>query len=231
VLNQMTRTRPQTYFSLSGGGLGFSGGAALGAKRSRGRQRGGADSSGDGQFSFLARRRCMRSPDADANIIGGVRRHNGGWQAVKEGCCGYNLKDRRSRQTSQARSVARAGLSSRSRLAFRRGMRKPVADPAALGPSIRRLPPSVGKRPGGGWSERTLTALRSRKKRLKTNGIAAAHRRHCPAVLGATAGSRQDNFPPSHCASSSVTSRGAARHHRAGDAGKMAEGVGQQHHH
>ena len=31
VLNQMVRTKPETYISLAGGGLGFSGGAALGA--------------------------------------------------------------------------------------------------------------------------------------------------------------------------------------------------------
>jgi acetolactate synthase I/II/III large subunit len=61
VLGQIERTRPQSYIGLAGGGLGFSGGMALGAKLARPRHR-------------------------VVQVVGDVGLHldNGGWQAVKE---------------------------------------------------------------------------------------------------------------------------------------------------
>ncbi len=83
VLNQIPRSRAQTYFGLAGGGLGFSGGMALGAKLARPEAR-VVQIIGDGGFHFS-------NPDSVYAVaqqyrlpIFTVVLDNGGWQAVKE---------------------------------------------------------------------------------------------------------------------------------------------------
>jgi acetolactate synthase-1/2/3 large subunit len=78
----VTRTKPQSYVGLAGGGLGFSGGMALGLKLARPKRR-VVQVIGDGGFHFS-------SPDSVYAVaqqyqipIFTVVLDNGGWQAVK----------------------------------------------------------------------------------------------------------------------------------------------------
>jgi acetolactate synthase I/II/III large subunit len=78
----VTRTRPQSYVGLAGGGLGFSGGMALGLKLAQPRRR-VVQVIGDGGFHFS-------SPDSVYAVaqqyqipIFTLVLDNGGWQAVK----------------------------------------------------------------------------------------------------------------------------------------------------
>ena len=78
----LTRTKPQSYVGLAGGGLGFSGGMALGLKLARPAQR-IVQVIGDGGFHFS-------SPDSVYAVaqqyqipILTIVLDNGGWQAVK----------------------------------------------------------------------------------------------------------------------------------------------------
>src|SRR5438034_1235734 len=78
----ITRTKPQSYVGLAGGGLGFSGGMALGLKLAQ-RNRRIVQVIGDGGFHFS-------SPDSVYAVaqqyqipILTVLLDNGGWQAVK----------------------------------------------------------------------------------------------------------------------------------------------------
>jgi acetolactate synthase I/II/III large subunit len=83
VLQQhITRTKPRSYVGLAGGGLGFSGGMALGLKLAQ-RHRRVVQVIGDGGFHFS-------SPDSVYAVAQGyqipiltVVLDNGGWQAVK----------------------------------------------------------------------------------------------------------------------------------------------------
>jgi len=82
TLSQMPRTKPLTYFAHSGGGLGGSGGMALGIKLARPDRR-VVQVVGDGSFHFM-------SPDAVYAVsqqfglpIFTVVLDNRGWQAVK----------------------------------------------------------------------------------------------------------------------------------------------------
>jgi acetolactate synthase-1/2/3 large subunit len=82
VQEQLTRTRPQSYVGLAGGGLGFSGGMALGLKLARPERR-IVQVIGDGGFHFS-------SPDSVYAVaqqyqlpVLTVVLDNGGWQAVK----------------------------------------------------------------------------------------------------------------------------------------------------
>ncbi len=83
ILQQhVTRTRPQSYVGLAGGGLGFSGGMALGLKLARPERR-IVQVIGDGGFHFS-------SPDSVYAVAQQYRipvltivLDNGGWQAVK----------------------------------------------------------------------------------------------------------------------------------------------------
>jgi len=79
---QVTRTRPKSYVGLAGGGLGFSGGMALGLKLAQPSRR-IVQVIGDGGFHFS-------SPDSVYAVaqqyqipILTVVLDNGGWQAVK----------------------------------------------------------------------------------------------------------------------------------------------------
>ena len=83
VLNQIVRTRPQTYFGLSGGGLGFSGGMALGAKLARPGSR-IVQFVGDGGFHFSTPTSVYAVAQQYNLPVFTVVLDNGGWQAVKE---------------------------------------------------------------------------------------------------------------------------------------------------
>jgi acetolactate synthase-1/2/3 large subunit len=83
VLNQILRTRAQTYFGLSGGGLGFSGGMALGVKLARPGSR-VVQIVGDGGFHFSTPSSVYAVAQQYALPVFTVVLDNGGWQAVKE---------------------------------------------------------------------------------------------------------------------------------------------------
>jgi acetolactate synthase I/II/III large subunit len=83
VLNQIERTLPQSYLGLAGGGLGFSGGMALGAKLARPRSR-VLQVVGDGGFHFSNPTAVYAVAQQYRLPIFTVVLDNGGWQAVKE---------------------------------------------------------------------------------------------------------------------------------------------------
>ena len=83
VLNQIERTRPQSYIGLAGGGLGFSGGMALGARLARPQQR-VVQIVGDGGFHFSNPTAVYAVAQQYRLPIFTVVLDNGGWQAVKE---------------------------------------------------------------------------------------------------------------------------------------------------
>jgi acetolactate synthase-1/2/3 large subunit len=83
VLNQIERTQPQSYIGLAGGGLGFSGGMALGARLARPRQR-VVQIVGDGGFHFSNPTAVYAVAQQYRLPIFTVVLDNGGWQAVKE---------------------------------------------------------------------------------------------------------------------------------------------------
>ena len=83
VLNQIDRTRPQSYIGLAGGGLGFSGGMALGAKLARPHAR-VVQFVGDGGFHFSNPTAVYAVAQEYRLPILTVVLDNGGWQAVKE---------------------------------------------------------------------------------------------------------------------------------------------------
>jgi acetolactate synthase-1/2/3 large subunit len=83
VLNQIMRTRPQTYFGLSGGGLGFSGGMALGLRLARPDIR-VVQIVGDGGFHFSTPTSVYAVAQQYRLPVFTVILDNGGWQAVKD---------------------------------------------------------------------------------------------------------------------------------------------------
>ena len=83
VQNQIARTLPQTYIGLAGGGLGFSGGMALGARLARPNQR-VVQIVGDGGFHFCNPTAVYAVAQQYRLPIFTVVLDNGGWQAVKE---------------------------------------------------------------------------------------------------------------------------------------------------
>jgi acetolactate synthase-1/2/3 large subunit len=83
VLNQIMRTRAQTYFGLSGGGLGFSGGMALGVKLARPGSR-VIQIVGDGGFHFCTPTSVYAVAQQYGLPLFTLVLDNGGWQAVKE---------------------------------------------------------------------------------------------------------------------------------------------------
>ncbi|MSQ63482.1 MAG: thiamine pyrophosphate-requiring protein [Betaproteobacteria bacterium] len=137
VLNQMVRTRAQTYFGLAGGGLGFSGGAALGAKLARPASR-VVQVVGDGSFHFSAPTAVYAVAQQYGLPIFTVVLDNGGWQAVKEAV----LRVYPEGQAVQAGQFqARLGGEHRSfeQVAAAFGAHaEAVADPAQLGTAIKR---------------------------------------------------------------------------------------------
>jgi acetolactate synthase-1/2/3 large subunit len=83
VLNQVERTQPQSYIGLAGGGLGFSGGMALGAKLARPQSR-IVQFVGDGGFHFSNPTAVYAVAQEYGLAIFTIVLDNGGWQAVKE---------------------------------------------------------------------------------------------------------------------------------------------------
>jgi acetolactate synthase-1/2/3 large subunit len=83
VLTQIQRTRPGTLVGCSGGGLGYSGGMALGAKLARPGQR-VVQVCGDGGFHFSTPTSVYAVAQRYRLPILTVVLDNGGWQAVKE---------------------------------------------------------------------------------------------------------------------------------------------------
>ncbi|MDB5943855.1 MAG: acetolactate synthase [Ramlibacter sp.] len=83
VLNQVERTQPQSYIGLAGGGLGFSGGMALGAKLARPQSR-VVQFVGDGGFHFSNPTAVYAVAQEYGLAIFTIVLDNGGWQAVKE---------------------------------------------------------------------------------------------------------------------------------------------------
>jgi acetolactate synthase I/II/III large subunit len=83
ILQQhLTRTRPQSYVGLAGGGLGFSGGMALGLRLARPDRR-IVQVIGDGGFHFSAPDSVYAVAQQYQLPIFTVVLDNGGWQAVK----------------------------------------------------------------------------------------------------------------------------------------------------
>jgi acetolactate synthase-1/2/3 large subunit len=83
VLNQIPRTQPGTLIGCAGGGLGYSGGIALGAKLARPGQR-VVQVVGDGGFHFSTPTSVYAVAQRYRLPILTVVLDNGGWQAVKE---------------------------------------------------------------------------------------------------------------------------------------------------
>jgi acetolactate synthase I/II/III large subunit len=82
VQEQIVRTEPQTYVGLAGGGLGFSGGMALGLKLAQ-PQRRIVQIIGDGGFHFSSPDSVYAVAQQYGIPILTVVLDNGGWQAVK----------------------------------------------------------------------------------------------------------------------------------------------------
>ncbi len=137
VLNQMVRTKVQTYFGLAGGGLGFSGGAALGAKLARPANR-VVQVVGDGSFHFSAPTAVYAVAQQYRLPIFTVVLDNGGWQAVKEAVVRV-YPDGQAAQSGQFQ--ARLGGEHRhfEQVAAAFGAHaEAVSDPAVLAAAIKR---------------------------------------------------------------------------------------------
>jgi acetolactate synthase-1/2/3 large subunit len=137
VLNQIVRTRAQTYMSIAGGGLGFSGGAALGVKLARPASR-VVQVVGDGSFHFSAPTAVYAVAQQYRLPIFTVILDNGGWQAVKEAVLRV-YPDGEAAQSN--RFQARLGGAQRrfeqAGAAFG-AHAEAVADPAALAAAVQR---------------------------------------------------------------------------------------------
>jgi acetolactate synthase-1/2/3 large subunit len=83
VQNQIPRTVPGSYIGLAGGGLGFSGGMALGVKLAR-PERHVVQITGDGTFHFSTPDSVYATAQQYGLPIFTVVLDNRGWQAVKE---------------------------------------------------------------------------------------------------------------------------------------------------
>lgn len=83
VLQQIPRTRPLSFLGGAGGGLGYSGGMALGVKLARPHDR-VVHIEGDGGFHFSTPTSVYAVAQAQGLPILTVVLDNGGWQAVKE---------------------------------------------------------------------------------------------------------------------------------------------------
>lgn len=83
VLQQIPRTRPMSFLGGAGGGLGYSGGMALGVKLARPRDR-VVHIEGDGGFHFSTPTSVYAVAQAQGLPILTLVLDNGGWQAVKE---------------------------------------------------------------------------------------------------------------------------------------------------
>src|SRR4029079_19350252 len=78
----LTRTRPKSYVGLAGGGLGFSGGMALGLKLAQPERR-VVQVIGDGGFHFSSPDSVYAVAQQYQILVLTIVLDNGGWQAVK----------------------------------------------------------------------------------------------------------------------------------------------------
>jgi len=97
VMNHLPRNSPKTLFGAAGGGLGFSGGMALGIRLAHPGKR-VVQIVGDGGFHFSTPTSVYAVAQAEELPIFTVVLDNGGWQAVKEATLrvhpdGYASKD------------------------------------------------------------------------------------------------------------------------------------------
>ena len=83
VLQQIPRTQPMSFLGGAGGGLGYSGGMALGVKLARPHDR-VVHIEGDGGFHFSTPSSVYAVAQSQGLPIFTVVLDNGGWQAVKE---------------------------------------------------------------------------------------------------------------------------------------------------
>jgi acetolactate synthase-1/2/3 large subunit len=83
VLQQIARTEPLSFLGGAGGGLGYSGGMALGVKLARPNDR-VVHIEGDGGFHFSTPTSVYAVAQSQGLPIFTVVLDNGGWQAVKE---------------------------------------------------------------------------------------------------------------------------------------------------
>ena len=83
LLNHLKRNTPKTLFASAGGGLGYSGGMALGFKLANPKHR-VVQIVGDGGFHFSTPTSVYAVAQAQGLPIFTVVLDNGGWQAVKE---------------------------------------------------------------------------------------------------------------------------------------------------
>jgi len=83
LLNHLKRNTPKTLFASAGGGLGYSGGMALGFKLANPKHR-VVQIVGDGGFHFSTPTSVYAVAQAEGLPIFTVVLDNGGWQAVKE---------------------------------------------------------------------------------------------------------------------------------------------------
>jgi acetolactate synthase-1/2/3 large subunit len=83
LLNHLKRNTPKTLFASAGGGLGYSGGMALGFKLANPQHR-VVQIVGDGGFHFSTPTSVYAVAQAEGLAIFTVVLDNGGWQAVKE---------------------------------------------------------------------------------------------------------------------------------------------------
>jgi acetolactate synthase-1/2/3 large subunit len=83
VMQQIPRSEPMSFFGGAGGGLGYSGGMALGAKLARPASR-VVHIVGDGGFHFCTPSSVYATAQRYGLPIFTVVLDNGGWQAVKE---------------------------------------------------------------------------------------------------------------------------------------------------
>jgi acetolactate synthase-1/2/3 large subunit len=83
VLNQIPRSKPLTLFCGAGGGLGYSGGMALGAQLAKPEVR-VVQIVGDGGFHFSTPTSVYATAQRYGLPIFTIVLDNGGWQAVKE---------------------------------------------------------------------------------------------------------------------------------------------------
>ncbi len=118
VTRHMRRTRPGTLFTSGGGSLGWSGGAAIGAKLAR------PDAlvvalSGDGSYLFSQPATVHWMARRYATPFLQVIYNNGGWRAPRAGALGIAPRRRR-----EPRRRSRHGVRARSRLRRHRRRRR-----------------------------------------------------------------------------------------------------------
>lgn len=136
VAMHMNRTQANTFLGLGGGGLGFGGGAALGAKLAR-RDKLVMHLTGDGSFYF-SNPSAVYSVAAEHDLpIFTVVFENGGWSAVKQ-CTAKVHPDGVSRDTDEYQARLNPNYQFQKVCEAAGGYGEEVADPADLDGAIDR---------------------------------------------------------------------------------------------